>query len=158
MARSNPLTRFVRGATRLLRRSAGFDIGSGGDRWSASTSLFSPVSQELAASGIGANRAASLAVNTPVGASYINACVDSIAGTGPTLRSGHPDADMRKAIEKKWACFAKCCDGEGRGDLAAYLAKLVKNLVITGDSFSVFTVVSGRLKLRVCPERSCWIA
>jgi lambda family phage portal protein len=140
----------------MLRRTFGFDASGGGDRWPVSSQLWSPVSQALAAAGPISTRADWLANNSPTASSFVEVWVSSLGSTGPTVRCGHPDPEKRAAIEKAWNRFAKRCDAEGTGDLTGYLAKAIRNLVISGDSFTHMVTRNGRLELRLITSEQIW--
>jgi lambda family phage portal protein len=148
--------RIVATAQRLFRRTFGFDASGSGDRWPVSSQLWSPVSQGLAAAGPISIRAGWLVQNSPTAASLLECWVDNLCPTAPTIRSGHPDDEIRTKIEKAWNRFTKRCDAEGAGDLGGFLAKLVRTLVTTGDGFCHLITEDGRLQLRLISTEQVW--
>jgi lambda family phage portal protein len=160
------LTRATKSAAVAFRRSfdtagfagnaSGFDAAGHGDRWPRSSLIWSPVSQSLAAAGPVARRADWLANNSPTAASFVEAWVNNLVSTGPTVRAGHPDEAVRRMLEAAWSRWSARCDAEGNGDLAGYLTKLVRNLVITGDSFSHLVIVDRRLRLKLLNTEQVW--
>jgi lambda family phage portal protein len=156
---------FTTRLAKILKRSFGlnwpdagnvFDSAGHGDRWPRSSQIWSPVSQSLAAAQPISTRAAWLAENSPTGASFVNCYTDNLVATGPTVRSQHPDEATRRVLEKRWNTFARNCDGEGIGDLVSFLAKVVRNWVISGESFVHLLIEDRRLKLRLINTEQCW--
>ena len=145
---ANPLTRLFGRAARALGRRQ-FDAAGHGDRWPKSSLLWSPVSQSLAAAGPIAHRADWLAANSPSAASFVECWITNLVATGPTVRSGHPDEATRRLLEQRWARWTMRCDAEGNGDLAAFLAKAVRALVISGDCFTHQIIADRQLRLKL---------
>jgi lambda family phage portal protein len=136
--------------------ASGFDAAGHGDRWPRQSVIWSPVSQSLAAGGPVARNSAWLANNSPTAASFISCWIENLISTGPTVRSQHPDEAARRDLERRWNSWARRCDAEGTGDLAGLLAKAVRNLIITGDSFLQMPIVDRELRLKLINSEQVW--
>lgn len=141
------ITTRVANAIRALR---GFDAAGGSGRWPRSAAMWSQNSQSLAARPIISKRATYLGHNSPTGSAFIEAWVTHICGDGPTVKSAHPDPDVRKQLEDNFADWCEHCDVEGVDALPGLLAAAVRSLVVSGEAIFHFpTDEFAQLKLRL---------
>lgn len=147
-------TRLRNAVQALMGRS--YDAAGTSGRWPAAASNPAPVSAALAARGTVGQRAAYLFANSPYATAYIEALTTNLVGDGPSIRSGHPDAATRKALERAFLRFYSRCDAEGVSDLTGFLARVVRSWGVHGESFVYLAAdpltVSLRLRL-LSPEQ-----
>jgi lambda family phage portal protein len=138
---------------RLFARS--YDTASGGPRWPQWASMWAPARQQLFARHQLASRSNYLVANSPSAASIADVWTTSIVGDGPSVRSGHPDAAVRRALEGAWGRFYSACDQEGVADLGGMLSGLTRSMVTNGEGLLHFvTTQRGELRLRLLsPEQ-----
>jgi lambda family phage portal protein len=122
----------------------GYDVAGAGARWPLAASLFSPVSQALAARHRTATRAGYLAENSPTAAAIVSAFQTAVCGgDGITARSNHSDKAQRQELEQLWNDWAGELDLEGISNLQHYAARVVRSLVVHGESFTRLVVDPG---------------
>ncbi len=138
--------RIAAAASALFARS--YDAASGGGRWPQWASMWAPARQQLAARHALASRSQFLIANSPAAASIADVWVTSIVGDGPSVRSGHPNAATRRALEDAWSRFYAECDQEGVADLGGMLAGLTRSMVTNGEGL-LHLVASPRGELRL---------
>ena len=142
-------TRVARAAAVLLGRQ--FDAAGASPRWPASAIMASQSSAALAARSMLAKKAGYLANNAPIAASLVDCWMTNLVSDGPSARAGHPNAAMREALEAAWSRLFRRADVEG-GDLVSVLNRVVRGLVVDGESFvRLLTVGRGELKLQILP-------
>jgi lambda family phage portal protein len=144
------MLRRISNAARAAKRSFGFDAAGSSGRWPLSANLWAQNSQALAARGTISQRANYLGHNSPTGASFVEAWVTNLIGDGPTVGSAHPDAEVRKNLEDRFAEWCTRCDIEGVNDLAGMLQLAVRSIVTSGESiFHLPVDMFGNLSLRL---------
>ncbi len=97
-----PARRFTRAAAALGRS---FDEASDGGRWPQWAGMPAPARHQFAARHQLASRSAYLVANSPSASSIANVWVTSLCGDGPSIRSGHPNAATRRALEDAWSRY-----------------------------------------------------
>ena len=148
MKRRGLLTRIARALT-----GRGYDAAGGSGRWPACAQMCALPRQAEAARATLAKRAAYLVQNAPIGESIANVWSTNVVGDGPSVRSGHPNSAMRRALESAWLRFYKKADVEG-GDLTSMLVRAVRALVTDGECFiRLLTVWPGVLRLQLLPAQ-----
>ena len=96
-----------------------------------------------------AQRAGWLVSNAPIAELIANCWAVNLVSDGPSTRSGHPNAGMRRALEAAWICFFAACDIDG-GDLCSVLNRIVRGMVGDGETFIRFvTSPRGELRLQI---------
>lgn len=150
----NLQTRLRNAARALFSRSA-YEAAGAGPRWPVTASMAAPARQALAARGRVGQRAAWLVANAPLAESVVNCWVTNLVGDGPSVRSalvrsGHPNEVTRRALEDAWNYeFWNAADVEG-GDLAQFLGRVVRALVIDGEAFvRMLATRRGELRLQL---------
>jgi lambda family phage portal protein len=127
-------------ASRAFRRS--FDA-AGPRRWPRHSQVWAQNSQSLAARNIITKRSNYLSWNSPTGAAFVEGWVTNLIGSGPTVRSGHGDKDVRADLESRFAEWCTSCNVEGVGDLSGMLETAVRSTVTSGESLFHFAVDGG---------------
>lgn len=144
----NRLTNAFKQSVATFRRT--FDAAGGSGRWPMAASTWAQNSQSLAARGPIARRSAYLVHNSPAGASFVESWVSNLVGDGPTIRSNHPDDDVRRDLEERFADWSSRCDIEGVDDLNGMLNVAVRSIVSNGEAlFHMPVDPSGYLQLRL---------
>lgn len=140
-------------ARALFGRS--FDAASGGPRWPAWASMWAPARQQLFARHQLVSRSNYLTSNSPSAAAIADVWTTSIVGDGPSVRSGHPNAATRRALEDAWSRFYQDADQEGVADLGGLLGNLTRSMVTNGEGLlHLVTSPRGELRLRLLsPEQ-----
>ena len=134
---------------------ARYEAAGAGARWPAASMMAEPARQALAARHRIARRADWLTSNAPLAASIELAWAVHVVGDGPSVRSRHPDDEIRKALEGSWNDqFWALADIEG-GDLAEFLGRVTRSLVGSGEAFVRFLATPrGELRLQILsPEQ-----
>jgi lambda family phage portal protein len=148
-----PLRTRLRNAYKALTRS--YEAGESG-RWPTSALMPQAARQALASRAIISQRAQWLAANAPLAESIVqNWQTHLVGGDGPSVRSRHPDAAVRRALEDSWNnSFWSVADIE-TGDLAQYLGRVVRSTVTSGEAFTrLLTTRRGELRLQLLnPEQ-----
>ena len=135
-------------AVRAGKRS--FDAAGGSGRWPSSAQTWAQNSQSLAARGIIAKRSNYLAHNSPTGAAFKEAWVTNLIGDGPTIKSAHPNPDVRADLEDRFAEWCENADIEGVDSLTGLLMTAVRSIVQSGEAvFHLPVDPYGQLKLRL---------
>lgn len=126
-------TRARNAVAALMGRS--LDAAGGSGRRPYSATMAAPASAMLAARGTVGQRSAYDYCNSPYVRAFVEALVTNLLGDGPSVRSGHPDAATRNALEAAFLRFYSACDAEGVSDLLGLLARIVRSLAIYGEAF-----------------------
>ncbi len=135
---------------RMLRRA--FEAAGGGPRslTSAWATNADPVRAQLAARHQLAARGNYQVNNSPAAAAIADVWVTSLVGDGPSVRSGHPDEEVRAALEDTWSRFYEQADAEGTHDLAGLISSATRSLVINGEALLVHaTTPRGEPRVRL---------
>lgn len=140
-------TRIRNAVQALMGRS--YDAAGTSGRWPAGASTPAPVSAALAARGTVGQRAAYLFANSPYATAYIESFVTNLVGDGPSIRSGHPEAGTRKALERAFLRFYARCDAEGVSDLTGFLARVVRSWGVYGEAFVYLGADHATISLRL---------
>jgi lambda family phage portal protein len=141
-------------ATRILkslfRRSAERQT-----RWPPSAAQWAPARQQLATRHQLSARAQYLIVNSPSAASIVDQWTTNLIGDGPSVRSGHPDEAVRRALEDGFSRWCERVDVEQQHDLCGFLNAGVRSLVQAGEMLvHLVTDARGELRLRLLsPEQ-----
>ena len=149
------LTTRLRNATSaLLGRS--YEAAGSGSRWPAIATMAQPARQALASRSVIANRSAWLIANSPLGESIGSSWCVHLVGDGPSVRSRHPSADVRRRLEDGWNNnLWGMCDIES-GDLVQLLNKVVRGTVTSGEAFVRMLVTrDGQLRLQLLNSEQC---
>jgi len=91
-------------------------------------------------------RARGLIANSPSACAIADQWSTHLVGDGPSVRSAHPNENVRRALEEAWSRFYTRCDVEGVNDLTGLLAGAVYSLAGSGDH--MVTAGRGELRLR----------
>ena len=141
--------RRIRDAAALLRRT--FDAAGASGRWPTAAIMASQPSAALAARSVLARKGGYLVSNAPIAASIAEVWATSLVGDGPSVRSNHPDAAMRRALEAAWGRFFRRADIEG-GNLVELLNRISRGLVVEGEAFvRSLTTERGLLRCQLLP-------
>jgi lambda family phage portal protein len=107
-------------------------------------------SQSLQQRSVITKRVNYLAHNSPTGASFVEAWVTNMIGDGPTIKSSHPDPDVAKQLEDRFADWCEHADIEGVDSLTGMLMTAVRSIVSSGEALFHFPVDGyGNLRLRL---------
>lgn len=129
------LTRAIKAAAGELFRSGTVEAGANGPRWPSRSAIARPSQEILRARKLAADRAAAAALNSPLGNRAVEAWVTSLIGDGPSLQVRGVSPDLAGRIADAWGGWWPVADAEGLGDLALFLERAARNLVLTGESF-----------------------
>jgi hypothetical protein len=122
----------LRNATRALLGRA-YEAGGSGPRWPAISAMAQPAQQALAQRALISQPAAWLTANAPLAESIVLNFQANLIADGPSVRSRHPDAAVRSALEGAWNNqFWNQADVEG-GDLCQFLNRVTRCLVTNGE-------------------------
>lgn len=131
-----------------------FDAAGASPRWPAQAIMASQPAAALAARSLLGRKASYLVNNAPLAAAITDTWCTSLIGDGPSVRSGHPNAAMRTALEAAWNRFYRRADVEG-GDIVSVLNRVVRGLVTDGEAFLRHVTVGRaepRLQLLPAPQ------
>lgn len=141
------LTR-IGNAMRALR---GYEGAGSGPRWPSGSIMAALPAAALAARPVLERKARWLVANTPIAESIANVWTTHVIADGPNARSAHPNRAMRRAADSAWTRFYRRADVEG-GDLCSLLVRVVRGLVVDGESFvRLLTTARGELRLQLLP-------
>ncbi|BAQ17478.1 phage portal protein [Methyloceanibacter caenitepidi] len=148
------LPRFDRFLRRLGIGARSFESAGGGSRWPLTASMPAPARAALSAVPLTRSRANYLQANTGIGENIVATWANSLIGDGPTVRSGHPSAAMRDALEDEWL---QAYDeiGLAGDDLTSVLSLAARSLVGAGEAVLRFvTTEAGEVRVQVLqPEQ-----
>ncbi len=137
---------------RLLGRS--FESAGGGSRWPLAASMPAPARAALAAAPLTRSRASYLIGNTGISENIVATWANGLVGDGPTVRSGHPNAALRDALENEWL---RVYDefGLAGDDLTSVLVLSCRSLVGAGEAVLRFVTTDvGEVRVQVLqPEQ-----
>ena len=137
----------IRAAKIFIRRFSGYE-SAGFGRWPRASTITAPLSQALNARKTVSERAHFLSENSPYVRAITSNMITSFCGDGPSLQ--HPNAQIVEAWNRWWTS----CDLEGVSDLGHMIARAMRSVIVTGDSFILLRVneFSGSLELLLIPS------
>ena len=141
---------FAHAAKVFIRRFfSGYEAAGVSGRWPRASMITAPLSQALNAQKNDQRaRAFSLRKTSPYVRAITSNMITSFCGDGPSLQ--HDNAQIVEA----WNCWWTTCDLEGVSDLGHLIARAMRSVIITGDSFILLRVneFSGSLEFLLIPS------
>lgn len=128
-----------------------FDGAAGGRRgWGMGT--FGRINPETAAAGPALrSRASYLALNNPWIANAVGNLTGALVGPGIQPSSKHPEAEIRKALNRYFADWCSRADAEGRTDFAGLQVAIAESMVKAGEALALISETADGPRLRVLP-------
>lgn len=132
-------------------RTRRFDGAAGGRRgWGMGT--FGRINPETAAAGPALrSRASYLALNNPWIANAVGNLVGALVGPGIQPSSKHPEAEIRKSLNRYFADWCSRADAEGRTDFAGLQVAIADSMVKAGEALALVSGTADGPRLRVLP-------
>ena len=126
-----------------------FEAATGGRRFAGHQSFGNANAEILAAHGVLRSRAAFAYNNNPWAYSAVEAKVSAIVGSGIRAASGHPDADVRNAVQRVFARWAPRADADGTTDFYGLQAIAVRTMIVSGECFALLIPPPAGLRVRL---------
>lgn len=128
-----------------------FDGASGGRRgWGMGT--FGRINPETAAAGPALrSRANYLGTSNPWIANAVGNLVGALVGPGIQPSSKHPEAEIRKSLNRYFADWCTRADAEGRTDFAGLQVAIADSMVKAGEALALISETADGPRLRVLP-------
>ncbi|MBS3980523.1 MAG: phage portal protein [Rhodobacteraceae bacterium] len=128
-----------------------FDGAAGGRRgWGMGT--FGRINPETAAAGPALrSRASYLALNNPWIANAVGNLTAALVGPGIQPSSKHPEAEIRKALNRYFADWCSRADAEGRTDFAGLQVAIADSMVKAGEALALISETADGPRLRILP-------
>jgi lambda family phage portal protein len=132
-------------------RTRRFD-GAAGGRRGFGISTFGRINPETAAAGPALrSRASYLAMNNPWIANAVGNLTGALVGPGIQPSSKHPEAEIRKALNRYFGEWATRADAEGRTDFAGCQVAIADSMVKAGEALALISETADGPRLRVLP-------
>ncbi len=126
--------------------------GAAGGRRGFGVGTFGRINPETAAAGAALrSRASYLAMNNPWIANAVGNLAGALVGPGIQPSAKHPEAEIRKSLNRYFADWCIRADAEGRTDFAGLQVAIADSMVKAGEALALISETADGPRLRVLP-------